>query len=105
MMAEANLLGSYFRQLESHPTHRWWGRVKKSVGYLIESEGPVCSVGECCRSSTDLAPLIREKSSVSTARACFPCRWIVRAGSDMEIGSPLGVNGLPSVWEKKCWAG
>src|SRR5579872_5369611 len=48
MMAEANLLGSYFRQLESHPTHRWWGRVKKSVGYLIESEGPVCSVGECC---------------------------------------------------------
>jgi flagellum-specific ATP synthase len=48
IMAGSHLLDSYFRQLESHPTHRWWGRVKKSVGYLIESEGPVCSVGECC---------------------------------------------------------
>src|SRR5579884_620599 len=105
MMAEANLLGSYFRQLESHPTHRWWGRVKNRWDISSSRKVPFAPWGSVARSSTDLAPLIREKSSVSTARACFPCRWIVRAGSDMEIGSPLGVNGLPSVWEKKCWAG
>lgn len=27
---------------------RWWGRVTKATGQLVESEGPYCAVGECC---------------------------------------------------------
>jgi flagellum-specific ATP synthase len=38
----------YLRQLEQRPASRWTGRVIKSVASLVESEGPLCSVGECC---------------------------------------------------------
>ena len=27
---------------------RWCGRVTKAVSHFVESEGPFCSVGECC---------------------------------------------------------
>lgn len=27
---------------------RWWGRITKATGQLVESEGPFCAVGECC---------------------------------------------------------
>ncbi len=38
----------YFRRLEDFSTFRWMGRVTKVVDYLVESEGPFCSVGEGC---------------------------------------------------------
>lgn len=28
---------------------RWWGRIIKATGQLVESEGPFCAVGECCK--------------------------------------------------------
>lgn len=28
---------------------RWWGRITKATGQLVESEGPFCAVGECCQ--------------------------------------------------------
>ena len=48
MTVHVNLLDPFFRRLEQISTWRSTGRVKKAVGFLIESEGPYCSVGECC---------------------------------------------------------
>ena len=48
MTVNVNLLDPFFRRLEQISTWRSTGRVKKAVGFLIESEGPYCSVGECC---------------------------------------------------------
>ncbi len=42
------MLNPFFRYLEERSTTRWSGRVTKSVGQLIESEGPFCSLGERC---------------------------------------------------------
>jgi flagellum-specific ATP synthase len=47
------LLQPYFRRLEEFSILRWTGRVTKAVGYLVESEGPLCSVGEGCAIVTD----------------------------------------------------
>ncbi len=46
--SEGNLLRAYFRQLQRRPAWRWHGRVLEATGQTIESEGPYCSVGECC---------------------------------------------------------
>ncbi|HEY6413157.1 MAG TPA: FliI/YscN family ATPase [Edaphobacter sp.] len=46
-MVEAGL-GAYFTQLASRPAWRWSGRVVEANGQTVESEGPLCSVGECC---------------------------------------------------------
>ncbi|MHB1959657.1 MAG: FliI/YscN family ATPase [Acidobacteriaceae bacterium] len=42
------MLRAYFRRLEKRPAWRWHGRVMEATGQTIESEGPFCSVGECC---------------------------------------------------------
>ena len=42
------ILLPYFRRLERRPAWRWHGRVIEATGQMIESEGPFCSVGECC---------------------------------------------------------
>jgi len=41
-------LNPYLRQLEQRAATRWTGRITKVVGNLVESEGPFCSVGDCC---------------------------------------------------------
>jgi len=52
-MDDSPLLKSYFRRLEEFSALRWTGRVSKSVGYLVESDGPFCSVGEGCAIVTE----------------------------------------------------
>jgi flagellum-specific ATP synthase len=47
-MTAPSLLAPYFRRLDDFSTFRWIGRVSKVVDYLVESEGPFCSVGEGC---------------------------------------------------------
>lgn len=42
------LLGTYFSRLEHRPAWRWQGHVEKAIGQVIESAGPLCSVGESC---------------------------------------------------------
>jgi flagellum-specific ATP synthase len=42
------MLRSYFDALGGTPPYRWAGSVRQAVGQLVESEGPCCSVGECC---------------------------------------------------------
>jgi flagellum-specific ATP synthase len=41
-------LEKYRRQLDVSPAWRWSGRVIEANGLTVESEGPLCSVGECC---------------------------------------------------------
>jgi len=41
-------LAPYKNWLRDASTLRWTGRVSQVVGNLVESEGPFCSVGECC---------------------------------------------------------
>src|SRR5579862_6175841 len=47
-MKNPSLLAPYFQRLETLSTARWYGRVTKAVGHIVESEGPFCSLGECC---------------------------------------------------------
>jgi flagellum-specific ATP synthase len=47
-MIASGPLAPYFRRLDDFSTFRWMGRVTKVVDYLVESEGPFCSVGEGC---------------------------------------------------------
>jgi len=42
------LLAPYTHYLRTGSTLRWRGRINQVVGNLIESDGPFCSVGECC---------------------------------------------------------
>ncbi|HWG38868.1 MAG TPA: FliI/YscN family ATPase [Terriglobales bacterium] len=42
------VLAPFFQCLEQVPSWRWSGRVIKSVGQIVESDGPPCSVGEVC---------------------------------------------------------
>jgi flagellum-specific ATP synthase len=41
-------LEPYFGLLESRPAWRWMGRVVQATGQTVESQGPLCSVGETC---------------------------------------------------------
>lgn len=42
------VLAPYFAKLAERPAWRWSGRVVEANEQTIESEGPLCSVGECC---------------------------------------------------------
>lgn len=41
-------LEPYFATVQSRPAWKWMGRVVKATGQTVESEGPLCSVGESC---------------------------------------------------------
>lgn len=41
-------LGPYFACLQARPAWRWQGRTIRADGQVVESEGPLCSVGESC---------------------------------------------------------
>ena len=41
-------LTPYLTQLAERPAWRWSGRVVEANAQTVESEGPLCSVGECC---------------------------------------------------------
>ncbi len=52
MNMEANLslelLTPYFSYVETLAPQKWYGRVTKVAGQVIESEGPPCALGEIC---------------------------------------------------------
>src|SRR5690348_6333430 len=52
-------LGAYIERLDQAETMPLWGRVVRTVGLLIESNGPRVSVGTMCeiQSSNGAAPL------------------------------------------------
>lgn len=44
----SGVLDRYLSHLQTQQPWRWRGQVVESIGYTIESAGPVASVGECC---------------------------------------------------------
>ena len=44
---EFSLLTPFIARLDSRPAWRWSGRVVEANAQTVESEGPLCSVGEC----------------------------------------------------------
>jgi flagellum-specific ATP synthase len=42
------MLEPYFDAVNNSCSNRWQGKVTQVVGHLLESDGPFCSVGECC---------------------------------------------------------
>jgi flagellum-specific ATP synthase len=52
-MTDSPSLKPYFRRLEEFSALRWTGRVTKAVGHLVESDGPLCSIGEGCAILTE----------------------------------------------------
>jgi len=44
----SGILDSYTARVQTMQPWRWRGQVMESIGHIIESEGPVASVGECC---------------------------------------------------------
>jgi flagellum-specific ATP synthase len=44
----SELLSPFFSAVQAAPEWRWHGRVNQVVGNLIESDGPVASLGDCC---------------------------------------------------------
>lgn len=51
------MLEAYFNSVENSCPTRWQGKVTQVVGHLLESDGPFCSVGECCE--------------IKSSQACF----------------------------------
>jgi flagellum-specific ATP synthase len=45
---EVATLTPYLKHLTDRPAWRWSGRVVEANEQTVESEGPLCSVGECC---------------------------------------------------------
>jgi flagellum-specific ATP synthase len=42
------VLSRYLHQLDDRSDLRWQGKVRQVIGGLLESDGPPCSLGECC---------------------------------------------------------
>lgn len=47
-MTTPGILDGYMHAIKSLPEYRWQGKVTQAVGHLVESVGPLCSVGEAC---------------------------------------------------------
>src|SRR5882672_147812 len=74
-------LGTYFQHLHEFSTWRWEGSVTKVTGQVVESEGPVCSVGEACE-------------IIDNEGNCFPGEIVGFRGQSV-LSMPLGkTNGI-----------
>ena len=74
MKDAAAQLNPYFRSVTDRSTTRWTGRVVKAIGHLVESEGPISSLGECCEilSSNGAVPA-KGRLLASAAQPSCPC--------------------------------
>jgi flagellum-specific ATP synthase len=108
-----SVLAPYFDRLQRASTLRWHGRVLQVVGNLIESEGPFCSVGECCeitnsngrkysgevigfRGSTLLSMAVENPQGIRYGDqiVAWGARPSIRVGSDM-LGRVIDATGAP----------
>src|ERR1700722_9084532 len=81
-MKPTGTLDAYFRRLNDFSPLRWTGRVTKVVDYLVESEGPFCSVGEGC------AILTSDGRSLSGEIVGFRDKMVL----SMPLERPLGIR-------------
>jgi hypothetical protein len=71
--AAACRLEPYFARLAVRPAWRWSGRVVEANGQTVESEGPLCSVGECCEILDQAGIGTVPRSSGSAGGMSWPC--------------------------------
>jgi flagellum-specific ATP synthase len=121
------VLQPYFARLERGPSWRWTGRVVEANEQTIESEGPLCSVGECCeivdaegrrhrgevigfRGRNVLAMPLEAARGIryGDALSAMGVTPGIAVGEDMEgrilnsLGMPL--DGLPAPRAREVWA-
>ena len=112
-MNTSQLLGPYFDRLDRGSTLRWRGRVLQVVGNLIESEGPFCSIGESCettsasgkkysgqvigfRGSTMLSMVVENPQGIRFGDriVAWGTRASIRVGNDL-LGRVIDAAGVP----------
>lgn len=109
----SGLLAPFFQRVETCSAHCWTGQITKAVGQILESQGPVCSLGEQCevidragsavpaevvgfRGSTVLSMLLDRSRGIRfgdsiAARGQFPT---VRVGPEL-LGRVIDATGSP----------
>src|ERR1700759_3518814 len=116
-MTSPRPLAPYFDRLERGSTLRWRGRVLQVVGNLIESEGPFCSIGECCeitstkgqkysgevigfRGSTMLSMAVENPQGIRYGDriVAWGTRSSIRVGSDL-LGRVIDARGEALDWK------
>ena len=112
-MTASQLLGPYCDRLDRGATLRWRGRVLQVVGNLIESEGPFCSIGESCettsasgkkysgqvigfRGSTMLSMVVENPQGIRFGDriVAWGTRASIRVGNDL-LGRVIDAAGVP----------
>ena len=109
----SDLLAPFLQRVEACSAHCWTGQITKAVGHIVESQGPVCSVGEQCeiidragnavpaevvgfRGSTVLSMLLDRTRGIRfgdsiAARGQFPT---IRVGPEL-LGRVIDATGAP----------
>jgi flagellum-specific ATP synthase len=85
-------LSPYFAQLERMPSSRWIGRVVEANEQTVESEGPPCSVGECCEIVD--AKGIRHRGEVIGFRGRNVLAMPLEATRGIRYGDALSATGV-----------
>ena len=91
--AERGKLGAYFVQLAARPAWRWTGRVIEANGQTVESEGPMCSVGECCEIVDSSGR--RHRAEVIGFRGRHVLSMPLAATSGVQYGDAVLALGVP----------
>jgi flagellum-specific ATP synthase len=86
------LLGTYFARLQQRPSWRWRGRVMEASGQTIASEGPPCSVGECCE-IRDAAGKVHP-AEVIGFRGSAVLSMTLGAADGIRYGDPVSALGM-----------
>jgi len=86
------LLERYFTQLESRNPWRWKGRVLESVGQTIESNGPMCSVGEVCEITDQYGK--PHMAEVIGFRGSNVLTMPVESTDGIRFGDPVAAQGM-----------
>ena len=89
-------LTAFFSALERRPAWRWTGRVLQANGQTVESEGPLCSVGECCEIRDSEG--VRHSGEVIGFRGTHVISMPLDATQGIRYGDEMqGLGSLPSI--------
>ena len=86
------LLGTYFSQLRQRSPFLWRGRVVEATGQTIESEGPPCSVGECCEIRDSMGRT--HPAEVSGFRGSGVLSMTLDGADGIRYGDPVSALGV-----------
>ena len=86
-----DLLGTYFSRLRQRSLVRGRGRVIEATGQTIESEGPPCSVGECCEIRDSRGKM--HAAEVIGLRGTGVVSMTLGAADGIRYGDPVSASG------------